>query len=308
MKMAVFYYSQSGQALKAAQCITDGMRGSDVVFKTIVPVRDYPFPWGRKPFFNVFPETRLALPPSGIKPIDFTDVAEADMVMVVGQSWFLSPSLPLQSFFSDPQVRRYLRGRDIVFVNACRNMWLMTSRKVLATLQTIGARLVGEIVLQDEAANLVSAVTIVRWLLAGKKSATRLLPAAGIAGDILARASRFGPIIEQAFHEHALADLQQRLMAAGAIRYKPSVLFLEKAGHRMFGVWARFIRHKGPIDDPRRQGRLTAFYVYLVIVLFVLSPFAQLVFWITYPFRGVERQRRADCYIPIRGGSQHESR
>lgn len=297
MKIVVFYYSQTGQALKAAKSIVSTMADTDVVFKAIVPQRHYPFPWGRKAFFNVFPETRLGLPPSGVEQMDFSDVADADLVMIAGQSWFLSPSLPLQSFFSDEQVKQYLLGRNILFVNACRNMWLMTSRKIQNCIRTMSARLVGQIVLQDEASNLVSAVTIVRWLLDGKKTATRFFPAAGISRVTLNEASRFGTIIEKTWHENAINDLQRRLMAAGAIHYKPSVLFLEKAGYRMFGLWAKFIRQRGDIDSPRRQGRLTIFYYYLIFVLFVLSPFAQLFFWFTYPLHRVSEQMQKDCYV-----------
>lgn len=297
MKLAVFYYSQTGQALKAAKSIISGMTDTVAIVKAIVPQRSYPFPWGRKAFFNVFPETRLGIPPSGIKPIDFSDVADADMVMIAGQSWFLSPSLPLQSFFADERVKHYLCGRNIVFVNACRNMWLMTSYKVCDYIRAAGARLVGQIVLQDEAANLVSACTIVRWLLYGRKENTRFLPEAGIAKSSFAASSVFGNIIEHSWKKGTIDRLRQRLMAAGAIHYKPSVLFLEKTGHRMFGLWAKFIRRKGSIDSPQRQGRLTLFYFYLIIVLFFLSPFAQLFFWLTYPLHRVKQQKTRDCYL-----------
>ena len=136
MKAAVFYYSQSGQALKAAESICGSM---SAVYKEITPQHNYPFPWSRKEFFQVFPETRLGIPPSGIEPLDFSDIADADIVIISGQSWFLSPSLPLQSFFSDEKVKEYLKGRNIVFVNSCRNMWLMTSRKVKEYIKQAGA-------------------------------------------------------------------------------------------------------------------------------------------------------------------------
>ena len=92
MKVAVFYYSQSGQALDVAEHICSEVTGP-VIYKQIIPLQDYPFPWTKEKFFAVFPETRLAMPPSGIRPIDFSDIEDADMVLVVGQSWFLSPSV-----------------------------------------------------------------------------------------------------------------------------------------------------------------------------------------------------------------------
>lgn len=299
MKTVVFYYTQSGQALEVAKAVAQplGIAADSVVFKEIVPELKFPFPWNSYEFFDTFPETRLGVPPTGIEPIDFSDVEDADLVLVVGQSWFLSPSLPLQAFFIDGRVRAYLNGRDVVFVNACRNMWLMTSRQVKSYVSDIHARLVGHIVLQDDAPNLVSVITIIRWLIYGKKAATRLLPAAGLAPEDIRGASRFGEIIRTHWQRGDSNMLQQRLLKAGAIRYKPSVLFMEKAGHRMFGIWANFVRRKGGFRDPRRRLRIRLFHIYLMIVLFVVSPFGLLFFYLTYPLQRVARNKRIDTSL-----------
>ena len=308
MKTVVFYYTQSGQALSAARQVCKPLEaGGTVVYKQIVPLQRYPFPWSLDEFFGVFPETRLGQPPSGIQPIDFTDVEDADLVIVVGQSWFLSPSLPLQSFFTDRAVMNYLSGRPVIFMNVCRNMWLMTIRKVKGYLAAANAQLVGHIVLQDEAPNLISVLTIVRWLIHGRQDASGLLPRAGVSSDSLASASRFGEVILGrggrgvrwcgGAGTRGYEGLQERLLASGAIHYKPSILFLEKAGHRMFGFWATFIQRKGGFGDVRRRGRARLFYYYLLVVLFVVSPFAQLFFYLTYPLQNVARHRHGDCGI-----------
>lgn len=295
MKVAVFYYSQSGQALNAVKSICSVFQ--HVEYKQIVPLQDYPFPWNKDEFFDTFPETRLGIPPSGIKPMDFSDIEDADLVFVVGQSWFLSPSLPLQSFFADEQVRSYLKGRHVVFVNVCRNMWLMTGRKVKGYLKEMNARLIGHIVMQDNAPNLVSALTIVRWLLYGKKQPSWMLPGAGVSASDISGASKFGEIILEACGNNDFSMLQEKLLSAGAIKYNPSILFLEKMGHRMFGLWAKFIRMKGGFRDARRLTRVNLFFYYLLIVLFVVSPFAQLVFYLTWPLRRVGKHRLEDCSL-----------
>ena len=74
MKAVLFYYSQSGQALRAAENICKGFDKTDVVCKEIVPLEHYPFPWSRREFFEVFPETRLGICPSGIAPLNLEDV------------------------------------------------------------------------------------------------------------------------------------------------------------------------------------------------------------------------------------------
>lgn len=305
MKTVVFYYTQSGQALEAVKNICDALCHNDeeeritdeVVYKQIKPLEQYPFPWSRYEFFDTFPETRLGIPPSGIEPIDFSDIDDADIVIIGGQSWFLSPSLPLQSFFTDEQVRHYLQGRPIVFVNACRNMWLMTSRDIKRYVHDAGAQLVGHIVLQDRTPNLISAMTIVRWLIGGRKKAEGLLPDAGIPDSDLQASSRFGDIIRNTWQEEKTELLQQRLLEAGAIDYKPSILFLEKAGHRMFGLWAAFIRRKGGFRSPQRRQRVNMFYYYLLTVLFLISPFAQLFFYLTWPLQHVRRHKQEDCGV-----------
>ena len=179
MKAAVFYYTQSGQARKVAESICSIFESS--VYKEIIPTEPFPFPWRKNEFFDIFPETRLGILQTGIKPIDFSDIQAVDIVIVVGPSWFLSPSMPIQAFFCDEEVKAYLKGRDIVFVNACRNMWLMTARKIKDYIKAADAQLVGHIVLQYEAPNLVIVITIIRWLMYGKKEKTALLPTAGIS-------------------------------------------------------------------------------------------------------------------------------
>ena len=219
MKIAVFYYSQTGQALTAAKNLFDSISSSSasVIYKPIIPKQEYPFPWSSYEFFDTFPETRLGIPPSGIQPIDFADIEDSEMIIIVGQSWFLSPSLPLQSFFADNQVKRFLYGRDIIFVNVCRNMWLMTIRWIKNYVKEIQANLVGHIVLQDKNPNLISAATIVRWLIYGRKESSGFLPNSGVAENELKQVNRFGTLIQDSIKYSSTAQLQQMLLSEGSI-------------------------------------------------------------------------------------------
>lgn len=293
MKAIIFYYSQSGQALDIATNLANAI--GEAMLKEIRSTHNFPYPWSRREFFDAFPETRLGMPPCGIEKIELEDVRDAKLVVIVGQSWFLSPSIPLQAFLEDEGIRTFMKGRKVVFVNGCRNMWLMTMHGVRQSLSDMGAAMVGHIVMQDSHANLVSVLTVIRWLFYGKKQRAWLLPDAGIKSLDITKASLFGKIIAQAITTNNYSQLQENLLKARAINYKPSVLFLERLGHRMFGLWAKFIRHKGNFGDRRRSFRCTLFMVYIITVLYIMSPFGVLFFWLTYPLRNITRQKEIDC-------------
>ena len=300
LTVAVFYYTQTGQALAIARslCAPLEAAGCRVVTREIRPVTAYPYPWSSEAFFQVFPESRLGIA-CAIEPVDLSGaVAEADLVLVVGQSWYLSLSTPLHAFFQSPEVRAYLHGRPVVFVNGCRNMWVMTQSETRRYLREIGARYVGFIELHDKAPNLVSVLTIIRWLFYGRKEATRLLPAAGVSQRDVADADRFGLVILRTLYDGHWVQLQERLMREGAVTFIPHLYFIERNGYRMWGRWAHFVRHRGGAGDPRRQGRLRLFKAYLFFVLYAVSPFGLLFYGLTYPLRraALKRAQREVCY------------
>ena len=300
LTVAVFYYTQTGQALAIARslCAPLEAAGCRVVTREIRPVTAYPYPWSSEAFFQVFPESRLGIA-CAIEPVDLSgEVAEADLVLVVGQSWYLSLSTPLHAFFQSPEVRAYLHGRPVVFVNGCRNMWVMTQYETRRYLREIGARYVGFIELHDKAPNLVSVLTIIRWLFYGRKEATRLLPAAGVSQRDVADADRFGLILLRTLYDGQWEQLQERLMREGAVPFIPHLYFIERNGYRMWGRWAHFVRRRGDAGDPRRQGRLRLFKAYLFFVLYAVSPFGLLFYGLTYPLRraALKKARQEVCY------------
>lgn len=301
LTVAVFYYTQTGQALAIARSLSAPLEaaGCRVVERGIRPVTAYPFPWSSEAFFQVFPESRLGIA-CAIEPVDLSGaVAEADLVIVAGQSWYLSLSTPLHAFFQSPEVRAYLRGRPVVFVNGCRNMWVMTQSETRRYLREIGARYVGFIELHDRAPNLVSVLTIIRWLFYGRKEATRLLPAAGVSQRDVADADRFGLTILRTLYDGQWEQLQERLMREDAVTFIPRLYFIERNGYRMWGRWAHFVRRRGGAGDPRRRGRLRLFKAYLFFVLYAVSPFGLLFYGFTYPLRraALKRAQREACLM-----------
>jgi len=298
-KIVVFYYTQTGQALDIVQKVCEPLaaNGLQVIYKEIIPEEPFPFPWTIGSFLQAFPESRLFIP-CRLKDIDLSDVQDADLVIVSGQSWYLSHSIPLHGFFQSEEIRDYLKGRKIVTVDGCRNMWVMKQIKTREYIHNIGGEYVGAIVLQDKAPNLISAVTILRWLLKNKKEATRFLPAAGISPADLQHSACFGELLLDAIALDSFDALQSRLMEKKALTFIPTVYFVEKAGFKLWGQWARLILKKGPYSSPARESLLRFFKYYLFFVLFIISPFGILFFYLTYPFRraSLRKAKHEICY------------
>ena len=298
-KIALFYYTQTGQALAIADKICEPLEqaGCVVVRKEITPVEPYPFPWSAMDFFQIFPESRLGVT-CKLKPIDLSDVQDADIVMIAGQSWYLSWSVPLHSFFQSEEIKNYLNGRDIVVTMGCRNMWVMTQYQTREYIRAAGGRYVGFISLQDMTPNLISVITVVRWLLYGKKDATRFLPAAGVSQKQIDNATVYGRIINESLDSGDFSGLQENLMKEKAVTFLPTVYFIEKNGHRLWGQWAKYILKKGSYNDPKRVPYLRLFCYYLFFVLYVVSPIGMIFFFLTYPLRiaSFKRAKKEMCY------------
>ena len=95
----------------------------------------------------------------------------------------------------------------------------------------------------------------------------------------------FGTTIDNALQTNNFVSLQQQLMEQGAINYVPKIAYVEKVGHRIFGIWARFIRKKGEFGNPARKFRVKAFSYYLFFVLYVISPIVLTIYHLLFPIR-----------------------
>jgi hypothetical protein len=290
-KIIAFYYSQTGQGLEILNSVIRPLidAGHDIIIEEIRPVKPFMFPWTSDAFFDAFPESRLGIDSPIITPVLHDD---ADTVIIVYPVWFLSLAIPVHSFFQDEKVRKYLHGKRVITICGCRNMWMMAQIKLRDIIASAGGKWIGSIVLQDRNPNLVSVITIVRWLIGGKKEGTRLFPAAGVSLTDIHNASVFGNIIAEAIADKSYAGLQDSLMKSGAIKYKPAIAFVEKTGYRIFGIWARII-----LKSAHRKSLLKLFKYYLFAVLFVVSPIGLLFFYLTYPFSTgrIRKEREFQC-------------
>ncbi|HTF21121.1 MAG TPA: hypothetical protein VK658_23760 [Chryseolinea sp.] len=272
-KVLMLYYSQSGQQLSILQSLSAPLvaAGHDVHFEVIQPTEKYPFPWSAYTFFNAFPET-FQQKPLPLKPLSSAAFEPYDLVVLGYQPWFLSPSRPIGSFLQSEDGKRILSNKNVVTILGCRNMWLGAQEKVKKRLIDANARLQGHIALVDRSGNLVSLVTILRWLLTGKKDAFLFFPPAGVSESDIREAKKFGETISQGLDRNDFANLQHELLKQGAVEVKPSLILLEKRGQKGFSVWSRFIASGGTLYSTGRKIRVYTFLYVLLPAIFVLSP------------------------------------
>lgn len=285
-KALVVYYSQSGQLKNIVDSVCDKMHdGFEFTYEELQADPDFPFPWKGMSFYQAFPESVQEIA-CQLKPFSFDPEEDFDLIILAYQPWYLSPSIPITSFLQTKAAAKVMRGKAVITIIGSRNMWVKAQQSVKKRIRMAGGKLIGNIVLADRHHNLVSVVTIVRWMLKGEKKGKglygKLFPEAGIALKDIENASIFGTEILHSFEKESYEQLQDKLLAKGAVQIKPVLLAIEKRGHMMFKPWSKFVLKKGSSGDPGRVRRLKMFRAYLFTVIYLVSPFGGAIFWLIY--------------------------
>lgn len=278
----IIHYSQSGQATSIARAISEPLlQDFQLYFEELKPVPAFPFPWTGMSFFQAFPESVQEIP-CKLAPFRYDTELKYDLVILAFPVWYLSPPIPLSAFLQSEAGKMTLKDTPVITVMGVRNMWAMAQERVKARIAETGGKLVGNIVLADPYPNLVSVITIVRWMMTAEKHGRglygRLFPPAGVQERDIREAAVFGMLIGDAFKNNNLEELQNELLRRGAVKVNPVLVNIEKRAKVMFGFLSRWILKKGGYDDPARIGRLRVFKYYLFTVIYLVSPVASLVF------------------------------
>lgn len=297
-KILVISYSQTGQLRDILENFLAPLEEhpSISVFRHIIESEvTYPYPWPKERFFDVFPESALGITDK-LKPIDHTLFEhDYDLIILGYQVWFLSPSIPFNSFLMSDEGQRLLRGKSVMTVIGCRNMWFSAQEKVKRLLLQSEAQLVGNVVLVDRHVNHVSLITIVRWLIGGKTDRyLGVFPRPGVSDKDIRGASKFAqPVISHLFSEN-FDGLQSDLVKLKAVMIRPLLVFVDKRGSFIFSKFSSKIRAKGLPGDPARKPLLKFFNYYLLFALWVIAPIVSLLFLILHlPFLAwINREKR----------------
>lgn len=270
-KILVLYNTQTGQLKTILDHILKDIQGKAVIdYAEIRLKQPFPFPWTSDAFFDAMPECVLGIY-SEIEPLKELSAKDYDLIIYGYQPWFLSQSIPSGSFFKS-EWAAVLKGKPVVTVLACRNMWLRAQETVKKELKALGAVHVGHIVFQDSHSNLVSLLTTLRWFFKGQKERSKYLPEAGVDQKDIEHARVFGPVILHHLENYLTEMMQKGLLQQKAVYINPALILLERRGVSQFPVWAKRAREKGLPGDPARQPVLKKFKRILLISIFALSP------------------------------------
>lgn len=293
-KILIVHQSQSGQLTDVARSFSQPLMAHDdfdVTFEEVKPVEKFPFPWPFFRFIDTFPEC-VYLDPPPIEPSHLTGDEDFDLIILAYQVWFLSPSLPTTAFLQSPVAAKLLKGKPVVTLIACRNMWLMAQEQVKTMLADLGAKLVGNVALVDEVGNFGSFLATPAWVLSGDKGPKLggIIPRAGVSTKEIEACARFGErIVEKMTGNQALDD--SLLQNLGAVEVNEKLIASETTAKRGFRLWGKLFRSIGPQGSLLRQPLVVVYACFLITFIIIFVPISMLIKTLIGPLM---RKRIAD--------------
>lgn len=308
-KVLVVHYSQSGQLSDVVKHFTRPIvdaEGIDVRFENVMPKQDYPFPWPFLQFIDAFPES-VYLDPPAMRPGTLNGDEDFDLIILAYQVWFLSPSLPITGFMQSPVAEQLFDGKPVVTLIACRNMWLMAQEEMKSMLSGLGAKLVGNVALVDEAGSIGSFLATPFWVLTGRRGPhwKGLIPRAGVSTADLEGCSRFGERIVQRLSGEPVLD-GSLLQGLNAVRVDETLISSERAGKRAFRIWGALFRAIGPTGSLQRKPLVVIYTLFLVMLIVTVVPLGIIVKKLLSPLTR-ERIAQQKAYFGKPSGSSDSS-
>ncbi len=282
----VLYYSQTGQLTEILNNMMTPLINDEtitVTFQPITPEKAYDFPWKKEEFFEVFPETFLQIPKPNQALPETIKKKKYDLIILGYTVWYLTPSIPFNSFLKSEEGRQLIANTPVITVNASRNMWILAQEKVKKLLADAQAKLVGNIAFVDRNINHISVITIVHWMLRGKKNKyLGIFPKPGVSDKDIGEASKFGEVIKEYVKKGSYEGMQEDIVASDGVRVKPFLIRSDQGGNRIFKKWASIIYKAGEKSPKKRKVLLAIFRRYLVVAIWLIMPIVFILFLITY--------------------------
>jgi hypothetical protein len=299
-KVLVINFSQSGQLDEIVTNFISGLINVAIDRIHFKPHRKFPFPWKTNNFYNSMPET-VDENPIQLEAIEFKE-EKYDLIVLGYQPWFLSPSLPTSSLLQDHEFKKRMHETPIVTIIGARNMWLNAQESVVQHVQNSGGKLVGNIALVDRSPNHLSAISIVHWMMTGKKTRKwGIFPIPGVSQQDIEHCAKYCIDLNECIKHSNYSGYQNSIVSKGGIRINTNILFIEARAKKIFRLWARLIKKK------ESQGKNRAFWIkffrfYLNFALFFVAPILLLLYNILIrPFsaKKINRSKKRFKYLGI---------
>lgn len=296
----VIYYSQSGQLQSIAENIAKpflNLEDVNVVFYEIKLEKPFPFPWNNNAFFDAFPESFLQIP-AKIKAVPSEILAtKFDLILLNYQVWYLTPSIPINSFLKSSEAKILLQDTPVVTISGSRNMWFMAQEKVKILLKQNNALLKGNIALVDRVGNLISVITIVEWMFSGiKKRYLGIFPLPGVSDKDIADSTKFGDVILSSFKKNDLDNLQSKLLQIDAVKVSSYLISVDKTANKIFSKWSNFLVNK----NESRRSWTKVFKIYLLLAIWLISPIVYILHVLTYPLKIRKIRKELEYYKGVK--------
>ena len=296
MRILAISYSQTGQLDKIINNFICQLNEFDIDRIQYKPEIEFTFPWTMNSFFEAMPESILETP-FPLQPISFK-YEKYDLIILGYQPWYLSPSIPTNSLLQSTEFLKRVKDTPIITIIGSRNMWINSQNSVKNRIENAGGKIIGNIPFVDRNQNQVSAVTILHWMLTGKKTKKYgIFPRPGISDKDIASAEIFGKILQASIVNNNLNTIQNSFLSTNLISLPTDILFIEERAKRLFSIWAKLITKYG--KSPKGRTRLlTAFKYYLIIALFIVAPIVIFIFKILIlPFVSASINKKKQIYL-----------
>lgn len=296
MKILAINYSQSGQLTEIIDNFINTLDKYIDIDRVVYKLKnDFPFPWTSDIFFDTMPESVLE------ETVELEDIAfkhdNYDLVIFGYQPWYLSPSIPTNSLLKNEKFKKILNDTDVITIIGSRNMWLNAQESIRKQLKKIKANLLANIVLSDKINNQISAITILYWMLTGKKeSFLGFFPKPGISADDIENVKVQAKILNKRLENRSYKNLQEEFLKAIPFNIPNDILFIELRAKKIFMAWAKLIKSK----SKTRKLWVSVYKYYLLIALFIIAPIV--LFFVNvliFPFTKKSIQKKKDYFLMI---------
>lgn len=300
MKILAINYSQSGQLDEIIENYISTLSNVTIDRVKFSTTKKFDFPWTIPTFFDTMPECVKEIPTS-INDINYTN-EKYDLILLGYQPWFLSPSIPTTSLLKNEKFKQLLNGTPVITIIGARNMWLNSQDSVVKMIEEANGKVVGNLPLIDKSDNVLSAASILHWMLKGKKEKKwGIFPMPGVSQEDIEGASKFGAILNNCIANNSLDDYQNQLVNNNGVYISTNILFIEGRAKTIFKVWANLILKK-EAQGKKRSFWVSFFKYYLIVALFIVSPFVLLIYNILvrpFTIKSIKEKKKKYTFLGI---------